>query len=128
VDRKDKIKAEVEEEGELASAPPPYASLAVTYKQTFCSEVWREVRFSLLGCPIFTDQVGQRYHEPLDFKVIRNLAECVRMYGLTASYTVASFFPDESGTHTPYPFSLLLVGGGLQGRLKHLRTIRSPRP
>jgi hypothetical protein len=38
---------------------------------------------------LFTDQAGQRYHEPLDFKVIRNLAESVRTYGLTASYTVA---------------------------------------
>jgi hypothetical protein len=36
----------------------------------------------------FTDQAGQRYHEPLDFKVIRNLAESLQTYGLTASYTV----------------------------------------
>ena len=43
----------------------------------------------MLGCPIFTDQAGQRYHEPLDFKVIRNLAESVQTYGLTALYTVA---------------------------------------
>jgi len=77
VDRKDKIKAEVEKEGELASTPPPYASSAAAYRRTFCLEVWREVRFSLLGCPIFTDQAGQRYHEPLNFKVIRNLAESV---------------------------------------------------
>jgi hypothetical protein len=89
VDRKDKIKAEVKEEGELASAPPPYASSAATYRRTFCPEIWREVRFSLLGCPIFTDQAGQRYHEPLDFKVIKNLVESMRMYGLTASYIVA---------------------------------------
>ena len=82
-------RAEAEEEGELASAPPPYASSAATYRQTFCPEVWREDRFSLLGCPIFTNQAGQRYHEPLDFKVIKNLAESVRTYGLIASYTVA---------------------------------------
>ena len=37
----------------------------------------------------FTDQAGQRYHEPLDFKVIRNFAESVQTYSLTASYTVA---------------------------------------
>jgi hypothetical protein len=82
-------RAEAEEEGELASAPPPYATSTATYRQTFCLEIWREVRFSLLGCPVFTDQAGQRYHEPLDFKVVRNLAESVRTYGLTASYTVA---------------------------------------
>jgi hypothetical protein len=72
-------RAEVEEEGELASAPPPYASSAAAYRWTFCLEVWREDRFSLLGCPIFTDQTGQRYHEPLDFKVIRNFAESVQL-------------------------------------------------
>lgn len=49
-------RAEAEEEGELASAPPPYASSAAIYGQTFCPEVWKEDRFSLLGCPIFTDQ------------------------------------------------------------------------
>jgi hypothetical protein len=58
-------------------------------EKSFCSEIWREIRFSFLGYPIFIDQAGQRYHESLDFKVIRNLAESVRMYGLTASYTVA---------------------------------------
>ena len=51
-------RAEAEEEGELASASSPYASLAAAYKWTFCSEVWRKVRFSLLGCPIFTNQAG----------------------------------------------------------------------
>jgi hypothetical protein len=81
--------AEVEEEGKLASVPPPYASSAVAYGRTFCSEVWREVRSSLLGCPIFTDQAGQRYYESRDFKAIRNLAESMQTYGLTASYTVA---------------------------------------
>ena len=39
-------RAEVEEEGKLASALPPYASLAAAYRQTFCLEVWREVRLS----------------------------------------------------------------------------------
>ena len=34
-------RAEAEEEGELASAPPPYASSAATYRQTFCPEIWR---------------------------------------------------------------------------------------
>jgi hypothetical protein len=82
-------RVKAEEECELASAPPPYASSTAAYGRTFCLEVWREVRLSLLGCPIFTDQAGQRYHEPLDFKVIRNLAESVRTYGLSASDTVA---------------------------------------
>ena len=29
---------------------------AAAYRRTFCSGIWREIRFSLLGCPIFTDQ------------------------------------------------------------------------
>jgi hypothetical protein len=49
-------RVEAEEEGELAFAPPPYASSAAIYGQTFCLEVWKKDRFSLLGCPIFTDQ------------------------------------------------------------------------
>jgi hypothetical protein len=52
-------RVEAEEEGKLASAPPPHASSAAAYRHTFCSEVWREVRFSVLGCLIFTDQAGQ---------------------------------------------------------------------
>jgi hypothetical protein len=58
VDRKDK-RVQAQEEGELASAPPPYASLAAAYRQTFCLEVWREVRFSLLGCPISPTKQGR---------------------------------------------------------------------
>ena len=34
-------RAEVEEEGELAFAPPPYASSAATCRWTFCLEIWR---------------------------------------------------------------------------------------
>ena len=49
-------RVEAEEEGELAFAPPPYASSSAIYGQTFCPEVWKKDRFSLLGCPIFTDQ------------------------------------------------------------------------
>ncbi|EDL22014.1 mCG1048517 [Mus musculus] len=29
---------------------------AAAYRRTFCSGIWREIRFSLLGCPIFSDQ------------------------------------------------------------------------
>jgi hypothetical protein len=61
VDRKDKIKAEAEEEGELASAPPPYASSAATYKRTFCSEFWRELIFSLLGCHRFQPNIAYQF-------------------------------------------------------------------
>ena len=81
---------------------------AAAYRRTFCSEIWREIRFSLLGCPIFTDQAGQRYHEPLDFKVIRNLAESVRTYGLTASYTVAQVEALNRHCMTPSDWAVLV--------------------
>ena len=34
-------RAEAEEESELPSAPPPYASSAATCRWTFCPEIWR---------------------------------------------------------------------------------------
>lgn len=41
-----------------------------------------------MGCfPVFLDQQGNRYHEPLDFKVIKNLAESCRAYGVSATFT-----------------------------------------
>ena len=57
---------------------------------TFCPEVWKAVRTELhLAYPVYVDANQQRYHEPLDFKVIKSLAESVRTYGITASFTVA---------------------------------------
>jgi hypothetical protein len=105
---KNKTRVEAEEEGELASAPPPYAYSTAIYGLTFCPEVWREVTLSLLGCPVFTDQTGQRYHEPLDFKVIRNLAESVWTYGLSASYTVAQVEALNRHCMTPSDWAGLL--------------------
>ena len=39
--------------------------------------------------PVFQDPQGNRFHEPLDFKVIKTLAESVRTYGTTATFMVA---------------------------------------
>ena len=67
-------------------APPPYQDLGVT-GNLFCPDAWKEVRSSL-GCfPVFLDQQGNRYQEPLDFKVIKNLAESCRAYGVSAAFT-----------------------------------------
>ena len=58
--------------------------------RTLYPEVWRAVRTELhLAYPVFQDAQGQRYEEPLDFKVIKSLAESVRTYGITASFTIA---------------------------------------
>ena len=62
----------------------------------------------MLGCPIFTDQAGQRYHELLDFKVIRNLAESVWTYSLTASYTVAQVEALNRHCMTPSDWAVLV--------------------
>ncbi|XP_048191317.1 igE-binding protein-like [Perognathus longimembris pacificus] len=73
------------------SAPPPYfgGSGSRSSGSTFNPEVWRTVRTELdLACPIFQDPQGQRYHEPLDFKVIKSFAETVRAYGINAAFTV----------------------------------------
>ncbi|XP_021011333.1 igE-binding protein-like [Mus caroli] len=68
------------------TAPPPYQDFGVT-GNSFCPDAWKEVRSSL-GCfPVFLDQQGNRYHEPLDFKVIKNLAESCRAYGVSAACT-----------------------------------------
>ena len=43
----------------------------------------------LTAFPVFQDQQGNRYHEPLDFKTVKALAESVRTYGISAAFTVA---------------------------------------
>ena len=41
-----------------------------------------------LGYPVFQDLQGNRYEEPLDFKVIKSRAESMRTYGISASFTM----------------------------------------
>ena len=38
--------------------------------------------------PVFQDQQGQRYHEPLEWKVVQRLKESVSTYGVQAAFTV----------------------------------------
>lgn len=51
-----------------------------------CPEVWREMGLSF---PIFLDANGQHYHEPIDFKTIKQLAESVKTYGVSAAFVMA---------------------------------------
>jgi hypothetical protein len=53
---------------------------------SFCLEVWKEVGLSY---PVFADGQVQRYHEPVDFKTIKQLAESVCTYGVGAAFVVA---------------------------------------
>ena len=53
---------------------------------SFCPEVWKEVGLTF---PVFLDGQGQWYREPIDFKTIKQLAESVRIYGVSAAFVVA---------------------------------------
>ena len=77
------------------TAPLPYQDLGET-GNSFCPDAWKEVRSSL-GCfPVFLDQQGNHYHEPLDFKVIKNLAESCRAYGVSAAFTTVQLHSDST--------------------------------
>ncbi|MEJ1286475.1 hypothetical protein NN561_017483 [Cricetulus griseus] len=68
---------------------PPYnitSSPGSSGGQSFCLEVWKEVRHELCY-PVFQNNSGQCYHEPLDFKTIKALAESIHTYGVTAAFT-----------------------------------------
>ncbi|ERE69646.1 olfactory receptor [Cricetulus griseus] len=84
-------------QGHRPTAPPPYyiqEEVRVPGCSAFCPEEWRTVRTEFqiarpLAYPVFMDGNQQRYHEPLDFKIVKALAELVRTYEVTAAFTVA---------------------------------------
>lgn len=74
---------------------PPYnpdyrgekeSARAVRPGTSFCPEVWKKIGLTF---PVFVDGQGQRYHEPADFKTIKQLAESVHTYGVSAAFVVA---------------------------------------
>jgi hypothetical protein len=48
--------------------------------------VWKEIGLTFL---VFVDGKGQQYHEPVDFKTIKQLAESVHTYRVSAAFVVA---------------------------------------
>ena len=42
-----------------------------------------------MAFPVYEDANQVRSHEPLDFKLLKNLAESVQAYGINASFTLA---------------------------------------
>jgi len=92
-ERGSKCKMEGEPPGRHPSVPPPFNPVeggSRSQGHTFCPEVWKAVRTELhLAHPVYVDANQQRYHEPLDFKVIKSLVESVRTYGIMASFTIA---------------------------------------
>lgn len=72
--------------------PPPYRPSCA--KTCYCSgctaENWREVLGPGKGfSPVLEDQNQQRYHQPLDFKLVKQLKEAVSAYGPQAAFTVS---------------------------------------
>ena len=63
-------------------------------KTCHCSECkaqsWREILDPSKGFfPVLEDQNQQRYHQPLDFKLVKQLKEAVSAYGPQAAFTVS---------------------------------------
>ena len=42
-----------------------------------------------MAYPVLQDGNQQRYHEPLDFKIVKALAESVHTYGVTVGFTIS---------------------------------------
>ena len=72
-----------------STPPPPYLGGGQgSSGRTFYLGIWKVVRTELrLAYPVFQGPQGNRYEEPLVFKVIKSLAESVKTYGITASFT-----------------------------------------
>ena len=69
----------------VPSAPPPYEMHPRAF--SFLPEkVKRKLR---LAYPVFEDAEGGRVHAPVEYNQIKELAESVRKYGVTANFTLA---------------------------------------
>ena len=70
-------------------SPPPYKDEGDKRgKRSLHAKVWKNVPAVAGAFPVFQDQQGQRYHEPLDWKVVQRLKESVSTYGVQAAITV----------------------------------------
>lgn len=74
----------------IPSAPSPYSGTAAApggamlASSSLHPELWREVRREMqVAFLVFVDDQQQRYYEPLDFKVVKAIAESVRTFGVT---------------------------------------------
>ncbi|RWS19089.1 endogenous retrovirus group K member 5 Gag polyprotein-like protein, partial [Leptotrombidium deliense] len=66
--------------------PPPYASSGANRQQ-----MWRAIsqfKPQPAAFPVYVDQHGARYHQPLDWSLVKQLKEAVLSYGPQASFTV----------------------------------------
>nr|XP_020145704.1 igE-binding protein-like [Microcebus murinus] len=76
---------------EEATAPPLREQGGARPKQVSGSSFIRprDMRKMFLSFPVFENNNQQRYHEPLQHKQLKDLAESVRSWGVTASFTIA---------------------------------------
>ncbi|XP_058436501.1 uncharacterized protein LOC131424311 [Marmota monax] len=57
--------------------------------RAFHAQTWRAVNAEMgLAYPVFQDDNMGRFHEPLDFKIVKTLVESVRTYGVDAAFTL----------------------------------------
>lgn len=91
----------------VLSTPPPYPGTTpppgpVPASSSLHPDLWREVRREMqIACPVFIDDQNQRYHEPLDFKVVKSIAESVRINGIKASFTITQIETLQRHCMTP---------------------------
>uniref|UniRef100_A0A673U9C2 Retroviral nucleocapsid Gag protein p24 C-terminal domain-containing protein n=1 Tax=Suricata suricatta TaxID=37032 RepID=A0A673U9C2_SURSU len=71
-----------------APTPPPYDPGGEKPARYAYPGVWAQAPPSLGAFPVFQDPQGQRFHEPLEWKKVSQLAEAVRVYGHSAAFTL----------------------------------------
>ena len=68
-------------------SPPPYKDEGDKRgKRSLHAKVWKNVPAVAGAFPVFQDQQGQRYHEPLNWKVAQRLKESVLNYGVQTAF------------------------------------------
>jgi hypothetical protein len=101
----------------LLPFPPPYKDEGdKSGKRSLHEKVWKNVPAIAEAFPVFQDQQGQQYHEPLDWKVVQRLKESVLTYGVQAAFTVTQVVSLQWYSVTPFDWQNLckadLSGGG----------------
>ena len=81
----EKVKVKIEPSAPELPLPPPYACNGAG-GNSLHPETWKELEAQCF--PVFQNQQGNRYHEPLDWKIVQRLAEAVRAYGANAAFVV----------------------------------------
>ena len=75
--------------------------------------------------PVFQDQQGQWYHEPLEWKVVQRLKESVLTYWVQAAFTVTQIESLQQYCMTPFDWqnlckAVLLAGGYLTWKAAYI--------